>query len=65
MPDSEAYKGTVCTVCKKMEHSDQMINLIEKLTDFKYELSMVYLDRDIQFLSYALFGNYRSMITYE
>jgi hypothetical protein len=30
-----------------------MMTLIEKVTDLKYELSMAYLDKDIQFLNYA------------
>ena len=42
----------------------QMVTFTEKLTNLKYELLMVYLDRDIQFLSYALI-EYRSMIIYE
>ena len=41
-----------------------MITLIEKLTNFKYELLMAHFDRDIQLLS-SVFIECRNMIIYE
>jgi hypothetical protein len=54
----------VCTVCKRnWTFSDQIIALTEKLIDLKYELPIVCIERDIQFLNYALFSTKMKIYT--